>query len=60
MDTAVVVRATLVDAGDAETACSDARLIELSRQEPERFAEVVDRYHTEIHAYVSPLGIRAG
>jgi RNA polymerase sigma factor (sigma-70 family) len=53
MDTAVVVRATLLDSGTADTAWSDARIIELSRQEPERFAEVFDRYHTEIHGYVS-------
>jgi RNA polymerase sigma factor (sigma-70 family) len=32
---------------------SDAALIERSWREPERFAEVFDRYHTEIHGYVS-------
>jgi RNA polymerase sigma-70 factor (ECF subfamily) len=32
---------------------SDARLIEKSWQEPELFAEVFDRYFTEIHSYVS-------
>jgi RNA polymerase sigma factor (sigma-70 family) len=53
MDTAVVVRAALLDAGNADTAWSDARLIELSREEPERFSELFDRYHGEIHGYVS-------
>jgi RNA polymerase sigma factor (sigma-70 family) len=53
MDMAVVVRATLADSANPDTAWSDARLIELSRQEPERFAEVFDRYHAEIHGYVS-------
>jgi DNA-directed RNA polymerase specialized sigma24 family protein len=53
MDTAVVVRATLAGSGNLDTASSDARLIELSRREPERFAEVFDRYHAEIHGYVS-------
>jgi RNA polymerase sigma factor (sigma-70 family) len=53
MDTAVVVRATLLGADDADTAWSDARLIEQSRQQPERFAEIFDRYHAEIHGYVS-------
>jgi RNA polymerase sigma factor (sigma-70 family) len=53
MNTAVVVRATLAGSGKPDTAWSDARLIELSRLEPERFAEVFDRYHAEIHGYVS-------
>jgi RNA polymerase sigma factor (sigma-70 family) len=53
MDTALVARATLAGSGNTDTARSDARLIELSRQEPERFAEVFDRYHAEIHGYVS-------
>lgn len=53
MDSAVVVRATLLDSVNADTAWTDARLIELSRGEPERFAEVFDRYHAEIHGYVS-------
>jgi RNA polymerase sigma factor (sigma-70 family) len=53
MDTAVVVRTALLDSGNADTAWNDARLIELSRAEPERFAELFDRYHAEIHGYVS-------
>jgi RNA polymerase sigma factor (sigma-70 family) len=53
MDTALVVRATLADSGDLGAAWSDATVIELSLGEPERFAEVFDRYHAEIHGYVS-------
>jgi RNA polymerase sigma factor (sigma-70 family) len=53
VDTAVVVRATLAGSSGPNAAWSDARLIELSRREPERFAEVFDRYHAEIHGYVS-------
>lgn len=32
---------------------TDAALIERSRREPERFAEVFDRYYAEIHGYAS-------
>jgi RNA polymerase sigma factor (sigma-70 family) len=32
---------------------TDAELIERSRREPERFAEVFDRYYAAIHGYVS-------
>jgi hypothetical protein len=42
----------VLPAGQA-SAGSDAALIEQSRAEPARFAEVFDRYYAEIHCYAS-------
>jgi RNA polymerase sigma factor (sigma-70 family) len=48
----------LAEPGTPDTAwiqpeSTDAALIECSRREPERFAEIFDRYYAEIHGYVS-------
>jgi RNA polymerase sigma factor (sigma-70 family) len=38
---------------DAGTGTTDAETIRLSRREPERFADIFDRYYTEVHGYVA-------
>jgi DNA-directed RNA polymerase specialized sigma24 family protein len=38
---------------DARTRPSDALLIERSWREPDRFAEIFDRHHPDIHGYAS-------
>jgi RNA polymerase sigma factor (sigma-70 family) len=59
-DMAAVMRAvtrseavTLPGASTWQGLSADAALIERSWTEPERFAEVFDRYYAEIHGYVS-------
>jgi RNA polymerase sigma-70 factor (ECF subfamily) len=39
--------------GDAGPGATDAETIRLSRREPERFADIFDRYYTEVHGYVA-------
>ena len=39
--------------GDARTGATDAEIIRQSGREPERFADIFDRYYTEIHGYVA-------
>jgi len=46
---AAVMRAT----GVPGTGVTDAEIIEFSAREPECFAEIFDRYYTEIHGYVA-------
>jgi DNA-directed RNA polymerase specialized sigma24 family protein len=38
--------------GDASTGTTDAEIIRLSGREPERFADIFDRYYAEIYGYV--------